>query len=1090
MDDEPPDPAPKEHDASKTLSEPDSFDLDQFSKRQWVRDWLWGYDFFISYHWNSGGRYAVALAQRLRDENFEVFLDRADYASGDDWKKIGQVALRNTQWLILVATNEAVFQSQPVEREVVAFTRRSRQIVPVCFGYSLNPAAEAPDGYSVKVWERIRGSMLGIVQPVFIESRQLRTIEPGRISPGRPNKPITDQKLPDKPSQRVIKELIRTHRILRRRRLRSRLVMITLVILGAFACAASISWWRERQANTKVVAQLVKSHIRESEAHLRNGDLCYALPYAVQALVSDSTPNEIHRARVNSLQSQTPVPVAFMPQQSEITHIATSRDGSLLLCTDLAGRATVWRTSTGEHLATLQHSGVVSHGSFNSDGSMIVTASADHTARLWNWSNQTHRVLPHQAVVRRAWFALSDRSIVTAAIEMLSNSSVAIWQIGADDVQKKKEFSIKDAQSATLSNDGLKIAVVTWGTPTARGYVQVTVIDVTTLTSHTMDLKSVVSVDDFRFTDDSEWILATGHGRVYAWNAETGKPATLTDEGRLSQTDVETAQPLTISRFLSDDVKYALIIPGDETVFVTGHTDGALRFTRMGDRPHVVIPARGAIRTVDYDDHAGLIKVQTTLAIGDTATDSAVWNAAVHFSSANASTVRVYDSKTGFPVLPPLHHQGEIRTSEFVPKKSQIVTGGADGLAIVWITNDDMTGFRELVELSDVIDGNEDVSIEEVRLFHDASGAHAIGIVENSSVPNTTYSVVRWDATTGFASSKSLWGGQKGSSRMTDAGETAIAIGSRILVIESQGEVLEYSIAMDDGELQIQQFDKQQIVATGNSNSHIWRRDTGRYFSIAVPDMKPFSSITSSTTQLALADRSSISLVDLLLRKPLFEVKTADFGLHHELISLENGRLLLVGEQPHALLIDPAGRSAKELAHSSQCVGASYEQHRNSVTTFSADGTIRIWDARTGSLRMDVSNCAGKVVKCRYSQDGRWLLAIIADHGAQLLNALSGELIGPTQWSESRLLDAICIPGDREIQVLGLSETGATRAAPAVLSWSIPLAEVEIDRTKALSAAVSGLTLDPSGTHTVLNATERLAHWNAFRTATTGHSQK
>lgn len=47
---------------------------------QRLKDWLFGYDFFISYHWNSGGAYAVNLAQALRDRGFDVFLDRADYA--------------------------------------------------------------------------------------------------------------------------------------------------------------------------------------------------------------------------------------------------------------------------------------------------------------------------------------------------------------------------------------------------------------------------------------------------------------------------------------------------------------------------------------------------------------------------------------------------------------------------------------------------------------------------------------------------------------------------------------------------------------------------------------------------------------------------------------------------------------------------------------------------------------------------------------------------------------------------------------------------------------------------------------------------
>ena len=94
---------------------------------QKIRDRLWGYDFFVSYHWASGGQYGVALAQRLAEAKYDVFLDRADYAMGDDWKKVGEKALANTHRLVLVATREAVTESMPVEREINLFTLRKGQ---------------------------------------------------------------------------------------------------------------------------------------------------------------------------------------------------------------------------------------------------------------------------------------------------------------------------------------------------------------------------------------------------------------------------------------------------------------------------------------------------------------------------------------------------------------------------------------------------------------------------------------------------------------------------------------------------------------------------------------------------------------------------------------------------------------------------------------------------------------------------------------------------------------------------------------------------------------------------------------------------
>ena len=56
---------------------------------QFLIGWLWGYDFFISYQWKTGSVFAEQLARKLIVKNYDVFLDRSDFASGDDWKEKG-----------------------------------------------------------------------------------------------------------------------------------------------------------------------------------------------------------------------------------------------------------------------------------------------------------------------------------------------------------------------------------------------------------------------------------------------------------------------------------------------------------------------------------------------------------------------------------------------------------------------------------------------------------------------------------------------------------------------------------------------------------------------------------------------------------------------------------------------------------------------------------------------------------------------------------------------------------------------------------------------------------------------------------------
>jgi tetratricopeptide (TPR) repeat protein len=107
-------------------------------------DLVFGYDFFVSYSWSDGGRYAAELTRQLRSHGFEVFLDRDDYASGDDWKKVGAWKLRRTGQLVLVGSLAAV-RSAPVIREVQIFSGTGRRIVPIDFEGTLEwKAGETP----------------------------------------------------------------------------------------------------------------------------------------------------------------------------------------------------------------------------------------------------------------------------------------------------------------------------------------------------------------------------------------------------------------------------------------------------------------------------------------------------------------------------------------------------------------------------------------------------------------------------------------------------------------------------------------------------------------------------------------------------------------------------------------------------------------------------------------------------------------------------------------------------------------------------------------------------------------------------------
>jgi hypothetical protein len=112
---------------------------DQRPLFQRVADFLFGYDYFISYAWSDGRAYAAALTRELEGMGFECFLDSEDYAKGDNWRMAGRRAIRKTARLILVGSPGAL-DSEPVLREFEAFEHTGRLVVPIDFGGSLFPA--------------------------------------------------------------------------------------------------------------------------------------------------------------------------------------------------------------------------------------------------------------------------------------------------------------------------------------------------------------------------------------------------------------------------------------------------------------------------------------------------------------------------------------------------------------------------------------------------------------------------------------------------------------------------------------------------------------------------------------------------------------------------------------------------------------------------------------------------------------------------------------------------------------------------------------------------------------------------------------
>ena len=64
---------------------------------QKINDFIFGYDFFISYAWKDGRTYAEKLKNQLTDLNYVCFLDSEDYVKGGDWKIAGKAGTKENR---------------------------------------------------------------------------------------------------------------------------------------------------------------------------------------------------------------------------------------------------------------------------------------------------------------------------------------------------------------------------------------------------------------------------------------------------------------------------------------------------------------------------------------------------------------------------------------------------------------------------------------------------------------------------------------------------------------------------------------------------------------------------------------------------------------------------------------------------------------------------------------------------------------------------------------------------------------------------------------------------------------------------------
>ena len=332
-------------------------------------------------------------------------------------------------------------------------------------------------------------------------------------------------------------------------------------------------------------------------------------------------------------------------QGDEVQDAEFSRDGSLVVTASADGAARLWNGRTGAQIGgDLVHVKTVHTAEFSPDDRRIVTASYDGTAAVWNSHTGERLLTLHHAAgaaVYSAHFSADGNWIVTAS----ADKTARVWDartgaeigppLASDDTVWDAVF-MPGAGMRVVSGSEDKTARI-WVVSTGKGTI----------------LKQgdggPAGVSSVAVSGDGKWIAAgTRSGKVWVWNAQTLQPA---------------------------------------CKFPPQHSDGVNSVSFNPDYKN-----HPSLVTASRDNTARLWKLPSCEPIGDPMPHSG-WVASASFSADGQWVVtasydhsaRVWSAYNAKPASPPLWHSSAIYRAHFNSQDPPLVTTASfDHTARIW----------------------------------------------------------------------------------------------------------------------------------------------------------------------------------------------------------------------------------------------------------------------------------------------------------------------------------------------------------------------------------------------------------------------
>jgi WD40 repeat protein/serine/threonine protein kinase/TPR repeat protein len=354
-----------------------------------------------------------------------------------------------------------------------------------------------------------------------------------------------------------------------------------------------------------------------------------------------------------------------------------SPDGTRIVTASFDRTARIWDARTGIQLAVLSgHDDRVYYAAYSPDGTRIVTASADKTARIWDAQSgvQLTVLSGHGDFVYCATYSPDGTRILTTS----QDKTIRVWDAHTGAQLAVVPHPGDVAYSAHYSPDGTRIV-----TGSADG------------TARVWDTRTLAPL-----------AVLSGHlNRVYsaAYSPDGTRIVTASKDGTARIWDARTAKVLLVLSGHGDFVTSAAFSP-DGTRVVTASTEGSARIwqARSGAQLAVLSNHHDFVYSAAYSPDGTRIVTAShdkTVRTWDARTGAERMVLSGHGDAVGAAgyspdgtrivsasqdkTARIWDSHSGSQLLV-LGHDDRVSCAAYSPDGTRIVTASADRTARIW----------------------------------------------------------------------------------------------------------------------------------------------------------------------------------------------------------------------------------------------------------------------------------------------------------------------------------------------------------------------------------------------------------------------